>query len=293
MVFLYHKDLFRIKIHARELIRGKSIHSFLLFFSPLLTFLCGIFCLTVSLMCFFYGNKACLGSLRVFPYIQGLSFAVPLFFLFAACVLFLFTGALLAVRKAFFFHLADKTSLSPVSNISVRFAFRYLKKSIILFFIKLLWFVCFFSPFAVCCALIFFRLSSQGLSKSIFIILSVLAAIFLITGALFFSVSLCRFSLTDYILCTNPKISALEAIRASVLLSAGKTAYILRSKFLCLPWRIAGMSFLIFPFAYAYSTMINALVCEKCYGENKYKKSAQSNAVTFIIDNKTKMHKIN
>lgn len=293
MVFLYYKDLFRIKIRARELIRGKSIHSFLLFFSPLLTFLCAVFCLSVSLMCFSYGNEACLGSLRIFPYIQRLSLGIPLFFLFAALVLFLFTSALLAVRKAFFFHLADKTSLFPVRNISVSLSFRYLRKSIILFLIRILWFICFFSPFTVCCAVIFSHLSSQGLSKSIFIILSVLALIFLVAGALFFSVSLCRFFLTDYILCTNPKISALEAVRASVLLSAGKTAYILRSKLLVLPWRIAGMSFLVFPFAYAYSTMISALVCEKCYGENKYKKTAQSNAVTFIIDSKTKMHKIN
>lgn len=293
MVFLYYKDLFRIKIHARQLIKGKSIHAFLLFFSPLLTLLCTVFCLAIFVMCLAYGNEACLGRLAIFPLIQNLSFFVPLFFLGAAFILFLFTSALIATRRAFFFHLADKTSISPVSNISVRFAFRYLKKSVLLFAIKLLWLICFFSPFSVCCAVIFSSLSSDGISKSIFIILSVLALLLFITGALFFSVSLCRFSLTDYILCTNPKISAIEAIRASVLLSEGKTAYILRSKLLVLPWRIAGMSFLIFPFAYAYSTMINALVCEKCYGENRYTKASKNSAVTFIIDSKTKMHKIN
>ena len=291
--FLFYKDLFRIKIHARELISGKSIHSFLLFFSPLLTFLSGMFCIIVSLMCIAYGNEACFGHLEIFPLISTLSVAIPLFFLCAGCVLFLFTAALSATRKAFFFHLADKTSLTPISNISVRLAFRYLKKSIILFLIKLLWCICFFSPFLICCAVIFSSLSSNGISKSIFIILSILALILLITGALFFSVSLCRFALTDYILCTSPRISAIEAIRASVLLSAGKSAYILRSKLLVLPWKIAGISFLIFPFAYAYSTMINTLVCQKCYCENKYKKISKSYAVTFIIDSKTKMHKIN
>ena len=293
MVFLFYKDLFRIKIHARELIRGKGLHSFLLFFSPLLTLFSAMFCLTLSVMCFAYGNEACLGEIALFGYIQGLSFSVPLFFLFISFILFLFTSALTATRKAFFFHLADKTVPSPVSNISVRLAFRYLKKSILLFAIKLLWLICFFSPFAVCCAVIFSFLSSGGISKSIFIILAIFALLLFITGAFFFSVSLCRFSLTDYILCTSPKISAVDAIRASVLLSEGKSAYILRSKLLVLPWRIAGMSFLIFPFAYAYSAMINALVCEKCYGENKYKKAAIGSTVTFIIDSKTKMYKIN
>ncbi len=290
---MYGKDLFKIKIHARELIRGKSIYSFLLFFCPLLTFLCAVFCLIISLMCFAYGNEACFSAVPILPYIQNLSLFVPLFFLCCACVLFLFTSALVSTKKAFFFHLADKTAISPVSNISVRFAFRYLKKSFLLFSIRLLWFICFFSPFTVCCAFIFSFLSSDGISKNVFIILSVLALILFITGALFFSVSLCRFSLTDYILCINPKISALEAIRASVLLSTGKTKYILRSKLLLFPWRIAGMSFLIFPFSYAYSAMINALVCEKCYGENKYVQAKQNSAVTFIINSKTKMYKIN
>lgn len=293
MVFLYYKDLFKIKIHARELIRGKSIHSFLLFFCPLITFFCAIFCLILSVMCIAYGNEACLGGLAVFPYIQNMTLSVPLFFFCAACILFLFTSALTATKKAFFIHLADKTALSPISNISVRFAFRYLKKSIILSAIRLLWLICFFFPFSACCALITLLLLSEGISKSIFILMSVLALLLFITGAVFFSVSLCRFSLTDYILCTSPKISALEAIRASVLLSEGKAAYILRSKILVFPWRIAGMSFLIFPFSYAYSTMINALVCEKCYGENRYKKNTQSSTVTFIINSKTKMHKIN
>ncbi len=290
---MYDKDLFRIKIHARELIRGKSVHSFLLFFSPLLTFFCAAFCLLVSVMCISYGNKACLGTMRIFPYIQQLSFSLPLFFICAAFILLLFTFSLTATRKAFFFHLADKAALQPAANISVQFAFRYMKKSFIVFIIKLLWFACFFSPFSVCCAVTVSALSSGGISKSIFIILSVLAIILFLTGALFFSLSLCRFFLTDFILCTNPKISALEAIRASVLLSAGKTAYILRSKLLVFPWRIAGMSFFLLPFSYAYIAMINALVCEKCYGENKYIKKHKNSAVTFIIDKKTKMYKIN
>ena len=289
---MFYKDLFRIKIRARELIRGKSIHSFLLFFAPLLTLFSAVFCLATSIMCIIYGNEACLGGLSGFRYIQGLSFAIPLFFLFSSCVLFLFTSALTATRKAFFFHLADKTVPLPVSNISLPAAVKYLKKSVLLSAIRFLWLICFFSPFSVCCMLIFSFMSSGGISKSIFIILASCALIFFITGILFFSVSMCRFSLTDYILCTSPKISALEAIRGSVLLSEGKTAYILRSKLLVFPWRIAGMSFLIFPFSYAYSAMINALVCEKCYGENRYKKTAKSSAVTFIINNKTKMHKI-
>lgn len=284
--------MFEIKMRARNLIKGKTALPLFLGVCMFIAYFAGFLCILTGIMSVVYSANAVFSSWKLYPYIQNYDFFVSVFFLGAGVFFIIFAFALKGSINAYFFYSADTDFLPPICSFSLKRAIRESKKTALLLLIKSAWSIFFFSPFCINLIIINYLLKN-GVSKNIFVILCVLCLFLFITGAVFLAFSFCRFFLTDYILYLNPKISALEAIRGSILLTQGKMLSILRSKISLIPWKITKLSIFLVPFSYSYTYMITALTCEKYYGENKNTVPKTDSAVTFFINKNTKFHEIN
>lgn len=119
---------------------------------------------------------------------------------------------------------------------------------IILLAIKLFCSVAFLLPCALTIWSVYYLTQTGGLEMYLFLSLVAGAVLLGISGLIFRFIVIQRYFLADYIFSTNPKITALTAIRQSKNLLDGHIYEIVRFKLSFIPWFISCL--LIFPSFY-------------------------------------------
>ena len=96
-----------------------------------------------------------------------------------------------------------------------------------------------------------------------------------------------RYCLTRYLMYLNPLLPVREAIRNSVLLTRGKRGLAAACRLSMLPWHFLCLFSFTRPFAFAYTRLTHAVLCETVYAEDKTK--AGRPAAVFLINQATRM----
>ena len=96
-----------------------------------------------------------------------------------------------------------------------------------------------------------------------------------------------RYCLTRYLLYLNPLMRVNDAVSSGVLLTRGKRGLAAVCGMSALPWKALGMLLPARPFCRAYVSLLETVLCETVYAEDKTKVNAP--AVTFYIGKNTKI----
>ena len=129
-------------------------------------------------------------------------------------------------------------------------SFKALKFNLLLIIIKLMWGAVFLSPAALMFTAVAILASSGGIEMYLFISLACGGTVLAITGLIFWFIVCQRYFLAPYLISSNPRLGAYQAIKQSRNLLDGYILRIVRFKLSFIPW--FQLNPFIFPIIYTY-----------------------------------------
>lgn len=285
--------MFAIKTRARWLTHGAKTKTMLLSFLPVAALAGAAVSIFLAVMTAAYGA---ITVFETYPFVSllvripALAKAVPgAFFCLGALFLLGFSAARFTLLAAFYYR-TDHNQTRPVRFLSLKMGIRAFACTAQLFFRKTGWALALGSP-ALLTAVSLFFLLRRGLPPMLFFAGAGLAAGQAVTAAGAYFVLTGRYCLTRYLLYLNPLMPVKEAISSGVLLTRGKRFFTAACRLSALPWRVLCLFSFTRPFAYAYTRLIHAVLCETIFAEDKTK--IKQPAVVFLIGRKTGMEPAN
>ena len=284
--------MFSIKTRARYLTHGVKTKAMLFSLLPLTALLgCAVSLLTGAL-CAAYGTGAVFAGSPAEELLRGriAAKAAPWICFIAAMLFFIWFRALRFTLRAVYYHHADANQLPPHSFISFRTGLRTLYCDLQLGLRKSGWFALFLLPAGITALSLWLVLRRRGLSFPLLIAGAALTGIQLLCGAgTAFFVNR-RYCLTRYLMYLNPLIGVRDAITSGVLLTRGSRGLAAVCRLCALPWQALRVFAPARPFGSAYAALLDTVLCETVFAEDKTKVRAP--AVTFYIGKKTKISEL-
>ena len=285
---------FNVRTRARALthgVKGKALCFSLL---PAFALLGAGVSILLAVLCGVYGARTVFAGWFFVPFLEthpAAATAAPLLFGIAAAVFLLFFSACRFALQAVFFYRTAPDLFRPHCFLSFPRGARTLYCDLMLILLKCGVFLLLAAPGGVTAGVILLQLRGQGLPPPLFYtgagialaqLLCAAAAAFVLNG---------RYYLTKYLLYLNPLLPARDAIRSSVLLMRGRLKETARCRLGALPWILLRLFWPARPFAFAYTGMLRAVLCETLYAEDKTKRRTPS--VRFIIDQRSVFYEKN
>lgn len=115
-------------------------------------------------------------------------------------------------------------------------AFRALWFNVLLFLIKTMWAIVFFLPSIIFLWSVYYLSASGGLELYLFISLAVGGVLLAVSGLVFYLIATERYFIAGYLFSSDPRLSAMTAIRQSKNLLDGHIFEIVRFKLSFIPW---------------------------------------------------------
>ena len=266
--------MFAIKTKARWLTHGAKSKTMLLTLLPLASLIGAGTCFFTAIMTFAYGAAAVFfaypfaGFLRTH---EGLQKLTPWLFLAAGgAFTLLFSAARFTLLSSFYYR-TDRNQTRPVRFLSLKMALRAFHCTALLTMRRCGWALLLLSPALLTAAALFLLLQYRGLPRGLLWAglgltvgqaLAAAGGYFLLSG---------RYCVTRYLMYLNPLLSAKEAIASAVLLTRGKRPFIALCRLSMLPWRALCLFSVTRPFAFAYTRLTHAVLCETLFAEDKTK----------------------
>ncbi len=281
--------MFAIKTRARYLTHGIKTKAMLFSLLPQAALIgCAVSLLTGTL-CAAYGTGAVFaGSPAEGIFRSAAAAKATPWLCFIASLLFLiWFRALRFTLRAVYYHQADANQLPPRSFISLKTGLRTLYCDLQLGLRKSGWFALFLLPAGITALLLWLILRRRGLPAPLLFAGAALAGLQLLCGAATAFFVNRRYCLTRYLMYLNPMIRVRDAITSGVLLTRGRRGLAAACRLSALPWQALRFFAPARPFGNAYAALLDTVLCETIFAEDKTKIKAP--AVTFFIGKKTKI----
>ena len=279
--------MFAIKTRARYLTHGVKTKAALFSLLPKAAFAGCAASLLTGVLCAAYGADTVFADTPVSPWFRS-EFTVnaaPWAFVLSAILFFLFNRSLRFALLALYFRSADKNQPRASAFISLKTGVKALRCDLRLGLLKCGWTALLLLPAGVTGASLFFLLQ-KGLPTSLLAVGIALCALQALSGV---AAAYCvnrRYCLTRYLLYLNPLMRVTDAVSSGVLLTRGKRGLAALCGISALPWKALGMLLPARPFCRAYVSLLNTVLCETVYAEDRTKVNAP--AATFYIGKNTK-----
>lgn len=280
--------MFAIKTKARWLTHGAKSKTMLLTLLPLAALIGAAICFFTAVMAFAYGADTVFATYPFAGLLQAhdsLRRLTPWLFLAAGGVFTLLFSAARFTMLSFFYYRTDHNQTRPARFLSLKMAMRALHCTALLALRKSGWALLLFSPALLTAAALFLLLRYRGLPPALLWAGLGLAAGQALAGAGGYFVLSGRYCVTRYLMYLNPLLPAREAVNSAVLLTRGKRPWIALCRLSMLPWRALCLFSVTRPFAFAYTRLTHAVLCETLYAEDKTKFGRPA-AVFFVGDKK-------
>ncbi|MBQ6021920.1 MAG: hypothetical protein IJL25_03220 [Clostridia bacterium] len=280
--------MFAIKTRARYLTHGVKTKAALFSLLPKAACAGCVSSLLMCVLCAVYGADTVFSDTPVSRWFQSeiAVNAAPWAFVFAAVLFLLFHRSLRFALLALYYRCADKNQPRAGAFISLRSGVRALSCDLRLGLMKCGWAALLLLPAAATGASLFFLLQ-KGLPASLLAAGIALCALQTLSGLIAAYCVNRRYCLTRYLLYLNPLMRVNDAVSSGVLLTRGKRGLAALCGMSALPWKALGMLLPARPFCRAYVSLLETVLCETVYAEDKTKVNAP--AVTFYIGKNTKI----
>ena len=276
--------MFAIKTRARYLTHGAKIGAAFFSLLPKAALSGCAVCFLYGALCSVYGADAVFGALPAASFLRAhpAAAAAAVWLLFGASVLlFLFSRALRFALLAYYYHKADPNQPRAHCFISLRTGVRSLYCDLQLGLRRCGWLALLLLPAAVTGVVLYVLLRFRGLNVTLFAAGCALTAAQAATGAAAAFFVNRRYCMTRYLMYLNPMMRVKDAVRNGVLLTRGKRAAAALCRLSALPWMVLSAFLPARPFCRAYVSLLDAVLCETLFAEDKTKVCAP--AATFYI----------
>ena len=277
--------MFHIKTKARYLTHGFKTKAQLFSVLPPLALGCGAVFLFPAALCAVYGAKTVFAGSPVYGLLQrypwtGRAMTAALFTAAGLCAVAYFS--LRFTLKALFYYRTDKNQIRPAHFLSFKAGVKALACGATLFCLKTGTVLLLLTP-ALGTLLLTAALLFLGALTKPLLFLGAGTALVQIAAALATGYVLNRrYCLTSYLLYLNPLMRVKEAVSSGVLLMRGKLLFSAACGLAALPWRALCLFSVTRPFAYSYTRLMDAVMCETLFAEDKYRPGVPT--VCFIIN---------
>ena len=285
--------MFAIKTRARYLTHGVKTKAALFSLLPKAAFAGCAASLLMGVLCAVYGADTVFSDTPVSQWFQKKSAvnAAPWVFFFTALLFLVFYRSLRFALLALSCHRADKNQPRAGSFISLKTGVRTLCCDLRLALLKTGWLALFSAPACTTGIVVFLLLRYRGLPAPLFTAGVALCALQGLAGIAAAYVVNRRYCVTRYLMYLNPLLRPKDAVSSGVLLTRGKRRLAALCGISALPWKILGLFPPARPFCRAYVSLLNTVLCETVYAEDKTK--AHAPAVTFFIGKRSEFYEKN
>ncbi len=280
--------MFAIKTRARYLTHGVKTKAALFSLLPKAARAGWAASLLMGVLCAAYGADTVFSDTPVLYCFRSeiAISAAPWAFFLTAVLFLLFHRSLRFALMALYCRSADKNQPRAGAFISLKTGVKALYCDLRLGLLKCGWAALLLLPAAVTGASLFFLLQ-KGLPASLLAAGTALCALQALSGL---AAAYCvnrRYCMTRYLLYLNPLMRVNDAVSSGVLLTRGKRGLAALCGLSALPWKALGLFLPARPFCRAYTSLLNTVLCETVYAEDKTKVNAPT--VTFYIGKNTKI----
>lgn len=275
--------MFAIKTRARYLTHGVKLKALLLALLPAAAGVSAGSCLLSGALGLVFGAQALdtpFGALLAkHPWARA---ALPWTLLGCGGLFLLWFFALKFTLRAFFYYRTDRNQSRPQSFISLKSGLRALGCEAAVFIRRAGWLALLEAPGAATLTGLWLLLKNAGLSPALLWAGLGLGLGQLAAGAAGAYILRQRYFLAPYLMYLNPLLSPKEAVRSGVLLTKGRLLFCAACRFSALPWRALALLGAARPFAFSYVRLIDAVLSETLFAEDKRKINAP--AAVFYVD---------